>query len=65
MKMNFLKMKRRVIIYRKCKAFNNDGFVSSLLSLLGNKKVLDEKGFDAFTGIFTIVLDKRAPERKR
>ena len=65
MKMHFPKMKPRVIRYRKYKTFNNDAFVNTLRpELTKQKKVLDEKGLDAFSEICTDVLDKHAPQRK-
>ena len=66
MKMHFPKMKHRVIRYRKYKTFNNDVFVNTLpKELTKQKKVLDEKGLDAFSEICTYVLDKHAPQRKQ
>ena len=66
MKMHFPKMKPRDIRYRKYKTFNNDAFVNILRKeLTKQKKVLDEKGLDAFSEICTDVLDKHAPQRKR
>ena len=60
MKMKMMKIKRRVIKYRKYKTFNNDAFVNKLRKeLTKQKKVLDEKGLDAFSD----VLDKR-PSKK-
>ena len=56
-----MKIKPRVIKYRKYKTFNNDAFVNNLRKeLTKQKKVLDEKGLDAFSD----VLDKR-PSKKR
>ena len=50
MKMHFPKMKHRVIRYRKYKTFNNDAFVNNLRNeLTKQKKVLDEKGLNAFS----------------
>ena len=66
MKMHFPKIKPRVIKYRKYKTFNNDAFVNNLRKeLTKQKKVLDEKGLDAFSEICTYVLDKLAPKTKR
>ena len=60
MKMKMMKIKPRVIKYRKYKTFNNDAFVNNLRKeLTKQKKVLDEKGLDAFSD----VLDKR-PSKK-
>ena len=65
MKMHFPKMKPRVIRYRKYKTFNNDAFVNTLRQELAKqKKILDEKGLDAFSEICTDVLDKHAPQRE-
>ena len=59
-------MKPRVIRYRKYKTFNNAAFVNTLRKeLTKQKKVLDEKGLDAFSEICTYVLDKYAPQKKR
>ena len=50
MKMHSPKMKHRVIRYRKYKTFNNDAFVNNLRNeLTKQKKVLDEKGLNAFS----------------
>ena len=66
MKMHFSKMKHKVIRSRKYKTFNNDAFVNNLRKeLTKQKKVLDEKGLDAFSEICTYVLDKHVPQRKR
>ena len=66
MKMHFPKMKHRVIRYRKYMNFNNDAFVHTFRKeLTRQKKVLDEKGLDAFSEFCTYVLDKHAPLRKR
>ena len=65
MKMHFPKIKPRVIKYRKYKTFNNDAFVNNLRKeLTKQKKVLDEKGLDAFSEICTYVLEKHAPQKK-
>ena len=62
-KMHFLKMKPRYNRYRKYKNFNNDAFVNTLRKeLTKQKKVLDEKGLDAFSEICTYVLDKHPPK---
>ena len=59
-------MKHRVIRYRKYETFNSDALVNNLRKVLTKqKKVLDEKGFDAFSEICTYVLDKHPPQRKR
>ena len=66
MKMHFPKIKPRVIKYRKYKTFNNDAFVNNLRKeLTKQKKVLDEKGLDAFSEICTYVLEKHAPQKKQ
>ena len=65
MKMQMMKIKPRVIKYRKYKTFNNDAFVNNLRKeLTKQKKVLDEKRLDAFSEICTYVLDKHAPQKK-
>ena len=66
LKMHFPKIKPRVIKYRKYKTFNNDAFVNNLRKeLTKQKKVLDEKGLDAFSEICTYVLEKHAPQKKK
>ena len=66
MKMDFPKMKPRVIRYRKHKTFNDEAFVNTLRQeLTKQKKILDEKALDAFSEICTDVLDKHVPQRKR
>ena len=62
---NFSFMKQRVIRYRKYKIFNNDAFVNTLWKeITKQEKVLDEKGLDAFSKIFTYAFDKHAPQNK-
>ena len=64
MKMHFPKVKPRVIRYRKHKIFNNDAFVKTLRKQLTKQEnVLDEKGLDAFSEIWTYVLDKHARQK--
>ena len=66
MKMHFPKMKPRVFRYQKYKTFNNDAFVNILLQEPAKqKKVLDEKGQDAFSEICTDVLGKHVTQRKQ
>ena len=66
MKMHLSKMKPRIIRYLKYKTFNNDAFVNPFRpELTKQKKVLDEKGLDAFSEICADVLDKHPSQRKR
>ena len=65
MKMHLSKMKPRVIRYLKYKTFNNDAFVNPFRpELTKQKKVLDEKGLDAFSEICADVLDKHPSQKK-
>ena len=64
MNTHFPKIKPRVVRYRKYKNFNNDTFVNALRKeLTKQKKVLVEKGLDAFSDMCTYILDKHAPQR--
>ena len=59
-------MKLQIVSYWKYKEFHNETFLDSLRherSVQG--KVLNEKGLDTFSIIFTEIFDKDAPKKKR
>ena len=59
-------MKLQIVSYRKYKEFHNETFLDSFwheLSVQG--KVLNEKGLDTFSIIFTEIFDKDSPKKKR
>ena len=66
MKMHFPKMKPQVVSYRKYKDFHNETFLDSLRHELNVQgQFLNEKGPDAFSAIYTEILDNHAPNKKR
>ena len=62
----FPKRKPRIITYRKYKNFCNEKFLTSLQYEVDQQRAfLNENGLDDFSKIFTGVLEKHAPRKKR
>ena len=61
----FKKLEPRIISYRSCKHFSNEGFRKTLLNKLSKAIfVATEEGFQRFYSIKIDILDKHAPLKK-